>query len=134
MFNVIFISLIIIYFTTLIICAYSIVYLGKNYKDYGTKLIALLIGLIIFIFGVIYSTFFVLALMIYYSDEINILFWKITILSGLGGLAIVVSVFSFFKEYKKIPHIIIIPYTILFGFILGYLFFPSSIPSSSLGI
>ena len=102
-------------------------YMIKNYANYGTKLTALMFGFIIFIFGVIYSTFFLLSLIFFYSDQINILFWKITIISGIGGLGIVITVFSFLKEYKKIPIFAILPYAILYGVIIGYLFFPNSL-------
>ncbi len=105
----------------------SSILLLRNRTSYGTELNIYLNVAIIINGGIIYSSFFVFSLLFYTSKEINILFWKISIISGFLSLIIYFILYSFFKEYKKVQIFPFLCLSILFGFLIGILFIPNSI-------
>ncbi|MFX0041499.1 MAG: hypothetical protein ACFE8L_01185 [Candidatus Hodarchaeota archaeon] len=97
----------------------TIYYLIQNYEKYGTKLMQILLILTIINFGVIHSTLFVLSAFIYISELINLMFWKISIISYMTLLIQISLFYSFIKDYKKIPIFPYLIFTIILGLLIG---------------
>jgi len=127
MYNPLTISVIIVYFICLIICIFTIVHIFHHHKIFGTVLSSILTILAVFIIGIIYSTLSIFSIIIYQSEYVNLLLWKLSIIMGFVALETVVIVSSFMIEYKKIPFFPVLCYTILLGFLIGSLFFLDSI-------
>jgi len=119
--------LIIGYVFSLSMSILTIYYLIRNYDKYGTKLMQLLILLTIVNLGVIHSTLFLLSVFVYISELINLLFWKISIISYLIILIQLSLFYSFIKDYKKIPIFPYLIFTIIFGLLIGNILSPDSI-------
>ncbi|MFX1572403.1 MAG: hypothetical protein ACFFB0_06610 [Promethearchaeota archaeon] len=79
----------------------------------------LLIVITLVSFGVIYSTLFVISIAFYYSDIINIFLWKSSMINYIIVLLELSLLFSFIKEYKKIPIIPYFLFTVLLGLLIG---------------
>jgi len=87
----------------------------------------ILILLTIANFGVIHSTFFLMSVFVYNSELINLLLWKISIISYLIILIQLSLFYSFIKDYKKIPIFPYLIFTIIFGLLIGNILSPDSI-------
>ena len=74
------ISLIIGYVLILILSAYTVIQIFRHRNKYGTQLIAILNIANTFVAGIIYSTFFMFSVVIFISNDINILLWKLLFL------------------------------------------------------
>jgi len=120
-------SLIIGYILILILSTYTVIHILRYPKKYGTDLIAFLNVAYTFISGILYSTFFVFSVVIFISYDVNILLWKILLVTGFITLLITSIIYSFFNEYKKIKPFPFIFFTLLFGLLLGALITPDSI-------
>lgn len=127
MYNPLTISVIIVYFICLIICIITIVHIVHHHKNFGTVLNLILNVIAVFLIGIIYSTLFIFSIIIYQSENVNLLLWKLSIIMGFVSLEIVIIVSSFMIEYKKTPFFPLLCYTILLGFLVGSLFFLDSI-------
>lgn len=127
MYNPLTISVIIVYFICLIIIIFTIVHVARHHKNFGTVLNSILTIISVFFIGIIYSTLFIFSIIIYLSEYVNLLLWKLSVIMGFVSLEIVVLVSSFMIEYKKIPFFPLLCYTILLGFLIGSLFFLESI-------
>ncbi|MBY9003725.1 MAG: hypothetical protein KGD73_07110 [Candidatus Lokiarchaeota archaeon] len=121
------ISLMIGYFIIVGFTCYTISYITKNRKKFGTDLIAFLNSAIIFSGTLIYSTFFILSIVFHFSEEINITLWKLSIIFELISLIITTFIYSFFREYHKIQILPVAYIVLLFGLIVGLLFRENSI-------
>ena len=121
------ISLIIGYFIIFIISFYTVIQIFRQRNKYGTVLIAFLNSVNTFISGILFSTFFMFSVVIFISNDINILMWKISLVIGFITLLITSIVYSFFNEYKKIKIFPFIYFTLLFGLLIGALGTPDSI-------
>ena len=99
----------------------------RNRKDYGTQLIGILIAATAFSIGVIQATFYIFSVVFFISEQINILFLKLSILNWFIILIITTLLFSFFREYKKIKPFPFLFYTLLLGLLIGALLTPDSI-------
>lgn len=121
------ISLIIGYIITLCLSVITIIHIIQYRKKYGTELIAFLLAATVLTTGIIYSTLFVFSVTFFISYEINVLFWKLSIVSGVTTLMIASIVYSFFNEYKKIKPFPFLYYTLLLGMLMGALLAPDSI-------
>ena len=119
--------LVIGYIFSLFVSIFTIYVLIQHYNKYGTKLLDILIILTIINFGVIHSTSFILSIIIYISDLINLLFWKISIVSYLAVLMQISLFYSFIKDYKQIPISPYLIFIIIFGLLIGNIFSPDSI-------
>jgi len=126
MYNPLTISVIIVYFICLIVSIITIVHIF-HHKIFGTVLNSVLNILAVFIIGIIYSTLSIFSIIIYQSEYVNVLLWKLSIILGFLALEIVLIVSYFMIEYKKIPFFPLLSYTILLGFLIGSLFFLDSI-------
>lgn len=120
-------SLIIGYFLIFILSTYTIIQIFKHRNKYGTELIAYLNIANTFIAGILYSTFFIFSVVIFISYDVNILLWKISLVTGFITLLITSIIYSFFNEYKKIKPFPFIYFTLLFGLLVGALATPDSI-------
>ena len=123
MFNFLTISLIIGYILITSASIISIIYIITHQKDYGSQLIVVLNILGIIFPGIIYSTFVIISLIFYPSEFL----WKLSICFGFISFGITAIIYSFLKEYKKIPIFPYLCYTSLFGFLLGSLFLTDSV-------
>ncbi|MFW9950598.1 MAG: hypothetical protein ACFFKA_10810, partial [Candidatus Thorarchaeota archaeon] len=64
---------------------------------------------------------------IFFSPQLNLLVWKLSIISGFITLTVTIIILSFFREYKKLP---LSPFIVLFtfyGLLVGTLILPDSI-------
>ena len=120
-------SLIIGYFFILSLGLVVTIHIFRNRKNYGTSLIGLLTAATVFSLGVIHATFYILSVVFFISEQINILFWKFSILAWFISLIITSLLFSFFREYKKIKPFPFIFYTLLLGLLIGAILTPDSI-------
>jgi len=120
-------SLIIGYFFIFSLGLVVTIHIFRNRKNYGTKFIGLLTAATVFSLGVIHATFYILSVVFFISEQINILFLKFSILAWFISLIITSLLFSFFREYKKIKPFPFIFYTLLLGLLIGALLTPDSI-------
>ncbi len=121
------ISLIIGYIIILCLSAITIIHIIRYRKKYGTELIAFLLAATVLTGGIIYSTLFVFSVTFFISNEINVLFWKLSLVSGVISLIISSFEYSFFHEYKKIKSFPFLYYAFLLGMLIGALLTPDSI-------
>ena len=121
------ISLIIGYIVILCLSVITIVHIIRHRKKYGTELIAFLLAVTVLTGGIIFSTLFVFSVTFFISYEINVLFWKLSLVSGVISLIISSFVYSFFNEYKKIKPFPFLYYALLLGMLIGALISPDSI-------
>ncbi|MHA1486662.1 MAG: hypothetical protein ACTSSC_05775 [Promethearchaeota archaeon] len=120
-------SLIIGYVLILILSIYTVIQIFRHRNKYGTQLIALLNIANTIIAGILYSTFFMFSVVIFISHDVNILMWKISLVTGFITLLFTSIIYSFFNEYKKIKPFPFIYFTLLFGLLIGALATPDSI-------
>lgn len=121
------ISIIIGYFMTLCLTSVTIFKLIKYRRSYGTRLISYLNIATISNSGFIFSTSYLFSVVFFISNSINLILWKISLISGSISLIITSFIYSFFKEYRKIQIIPVLIITILFGLQIGVLLLPGSI-------
>ncbi|MBY8980544.1 MAG: hypothetical protein KGD72_09150 [Candidatus Lokiarchaeota archaeon] len=121
------ISLITGYVLILILSTYTVIQIFQHRDKYGTQLIAFLNIANTFIAGILYSTFFIFSVVVFISHDVNILMWKISLVTGFITLLITSIIYSFFNEYKKIKPFPFVYFTLLFGLLLGALATPDSI-------
>lgn len=127
MYNIFLYFLLIGYFIIAGICLYTVINIVGNKEKYKTNLSAFLLILTLFNTGVIYSGLYVFSIIFYYSELINTLMWKASLISGFVSLAITSIIYGFLMEYKKIPIVTSIVYITLFGFLIGTLMAEDSI-------
>ena len=120
-------SLIIGYILILILSTYTIIHIFQHRNKYGTQLIAFLNIANTIIAGIVYSTLFMFSVVIFISYDVNILLWKISLVTGFITLLFTSIIYSFFNEYKKIKPFPFIYFTLLFGLLVGALATPDSI-------
>ncbi|NVM16823.1 MAG: hypothetical protein HWN80_03845 [Candidatus Lokiarchaeota archaeon] len=121
------ISLIIGYFFILSLSLIVTIHTIRNRKNYGTPFMGLLIAAIAFFLGFIHATLYTLSVVFFISEQLNILFWKFSILAWFVSLIITSLLFSSFREYKKIKSFPFLFYTLLLGLLIGALLVPDSI-------
>lgn len=121
------ISLIIGYIIIICLSVITIIHIIRFRKKYGTELIAFLLAASVLTGGIIFSTLFVFSVTFFFSYEINVLFWKLSLVSGVISLIISSFVYSFFNEYKKIKPFPFLYYALFLGMLIGALLTPDSI-------
>ncbi len=122
-----FIFIIIGYICVFFISIYTVIYIFRHQQNYGIRYTAVLYFLTIFNAVVIYSTLYLFSIIIFFSENINLIFWKLSIIFGIIELLLISLIYTFLKEYKKIPYFPFTFFTILFGILIGSLFSPNSI-------
>ena len=126
MYSIFFVLLEIGYFFIFCLCVFTLIHIIRFQKNFGVKLMAYLNFLTVFN-AVIYSSLYISSITIYFSDTINVILWKCSIVSGFVGLCLTSLIYTFLKEYKKVPEFPFLFFITIFGFLIGALFYPSSI-------
>ncbi|MFW9820937.1 MAG: hypothetical protein ACFFE5_15120, partial [Candidatus Thorarchaeota archaeon] len=83
---------------------FTLIDIFKNHDKYGTKITAILNFFAIFNSGLLYSSLYMLSVFIMFSETINTLLWKICLISGFISLFITSLIYTFLKEFKRIPY------------------------------
>ncbi|MFX1503810.1 MAG: hypothetical protein ACFFDH_22805, partial [Promethearchaeota archaeon] len=99
----------------------------RNRKNYGTPFMGLLIAAVAFLIGCVHATLYTLSIILFISEQINIFLWKLSIIVWFIILVTASSLFSSFREYKKIKSFPFLFYTLFFGLLIGVLLVPDSI-------
>lgn len=99
----------------------------RNRKSFGTLYLALLFTAVAFVLGVIHASLYILSVLFFFSEEINILFWKFSILAWFVSLIITSLLFSSFRKYKKLQSFPFLFYALFLGLLIGALLTPDSI-------
>jgi len=115
------------YVFTLCVSIYTLNFIFTHPGKYGIKFTAILNFLAIFNAVVIYSTLYMLSVLILFSESINILLWKLSIIFGFISLFITSLIYTFLKEFKRIPYFPFLIFTMLFGLLIGSFFSPNSV-------
>ncbi|MHA2007662.1 MAG: hypothetical protein ACXABO_10390 [Promethearchaeota archaeon] len=88
---------------------------------------AVLNFLTIFIAIVIYSSLYVLSITFYFSEILNLILWKLSVVSGFLSLILTSLIYTFLKEYKTSPDFPFLYFIVLFGFFIGVIISPTSV-------
>lgn len=123
-------SLLIGYIIVSLITIVSSIKILRNRIEYGTELNMYLNLAAIFNGGIIFSSFFLFSILFYISDEISILLWKASIITGFTSLIINAITYSFFKKYRKVQSFPFLYLAMMFGLLIGILILPNSIQFS----
>ncbi|MFW9824451.1 MAG: hypothetical protein ACFFE4_16020 [Candidatus Thorarchaeota archaeon] len=75
----------------------------------------------------IYSSLYIISITLFFSEAFNIFLWKFSIISGVVSLLLTSLIYTFLKEYKKLPDFPFLIFIGLLGFLVGALLFPDSI-------
>lgn len=127
MYAVFFVLLEIGYFSIFCLCVFTLIHIIRFQKNYGVKFMAVLNFLTIFNAVLIYSSIYIISITIHFSETINITLWKVSIISGFASLILTSLIYTFLKEYKKIPDFPFLIFIAFFGFLIGALYYPNSI-------
>ncbi len=128
--GLIFIILIVGYIIELVFTFYVIINRGLKRKYEGSAINFILSSIALLGTAFIYTTLYLLSYLYYFSDSINIILWKLTILIGILCLINVALFYSFSYEYGRIPAIPFIIYIIFLGFTISILLDTNSISIS----
>ena len=126
----IFLVLIIGYFFSLGSSIFTSYYVIRHHEKYRTKLMSTLILLTVNNFGIISYTLFILSAVFYISDLINLLLWKILIISYFILLIKISVIYNFMRDYKNIPILPYLWFIILLGLLVGNIMSQDSIKIS----
>ena len=124
--SIIFILLVIGYIFIFCLCIFTLIHLIRFKENYGVKFIAYINFLAVFSV-IIYSSLYFISTTIYFSESLNLILWKLSIASGFSSFLFISLIYTFLKEYKKIPDFPFLYFLTLFGFLIGALIFPDSI-------
>lgn len=113
----------IIFFTSI----FTLIHIVRFHENFGVKFMAILSFLTIFNAVIVYSSLYIYPITFFISEPINLLLWKLSILSGFISLILTTLIYTFLKEYKKIPNFPFLLFITLFGLLIGFLFSPNSI-------
>ncbi len=127
MYGIFFVLLEIGYFFIFCLCVFTLIHIIRFQKNSGVKMMAYLNFLNVFNAVIIYSSLYISSITIYFSDTINVILWKLSIVSGFMSLILSSLIYTFLKEYKKVPDFPFLFFIGLFGFLIGALLYPSSI-------
>jgi hypothetical protein len=127
MYTVFFVLLEIGYFSIFCLGVFTLIHISRFQQNYGLKLMASLNFLTIFNAVIIYSSIYIISITLYFSDFVNLILWKISIVSGFVSLILTSLIYTFLKEYKKTTDIPLLIFLSFFGFLIGALFDPNSI-------
>ncbi len=130
MLNLTGIILLIGYIVILVISIVSTLHITRNRIAYGTELNMYLNIAAIFNGGIIFSTFFILSILFYVSDDLSVFLWKGSIITGFISLIINAIIYSFFKKYRKVQSFPFLYLAMMLGLLIGILILPSSIQFS----
>ncbi len=109
---------------------YTIFFIFTHPEKFGTKINAVLNSISIFHGGIIFSGLYFISVIFFFSEMINIILWKISLIFGFISLMWMALMYSFLKEFKKIPYFPFLYFMIIFGLLLSSLMMPNSIQVS----
>ena len=115
------------YIYTVILTSFTLLHVIRNQQKYITNLLIILTISTLIITGFIYSTLSVFSVILFISESINLLIWKVALIFGFLILGITTFLYVFIKEYKKIPIGPTLFFSGVFGLLIGSLFLPGSI-------
>ncbi len=118
------------YIVISIITIVSTSHILRNRIAYGTELNMYLNIAAIFNGGIIFSTFFIFSILFYVSDNLSVILWKGSIITGFISLIINAIIYSFFKKYRKVQSFPFLYLAMMFGLLIGILILPGSIQYS----
>jgi hypothetical protein len=121
------ITLIVGYIFILSIGTYTLFNIYKHPADFGARITTILNFFTVLNAIFIYSTSFLLSIIFFFSKDMNLIIWKLSLISGFIGLLLLSLIYSFLIEYKKIPYFPFLYFIILFGLLIGFLYSPDSI-------
>ena len=119
------------YIFIICISAYTLLYILTHQEKYGIKFTAILNFLTIFNACMIYSTLYFISVIYFFAEGINILLWKLSLIFGFLGLILSSLIYTFLKEFRKIPYFPFLFFMILFGLLIGSFFMPNSVQFST---
>jgi len=125
--NFFLITLIIGYTCILLVTIYILIHLVRYHHNYGIKTIAALNFLTIFDTVIIYSTLYLLSIIFFFSEVVNLILWKLSIIFGFVSLILTSITYSFLVKKKKISYFPLVYFNALFGLLIGSLFSSNSI-------
>lgn len=112
---------------TLFVGIYTLIYILRHPSEYGIKFTAILNFLALFNAVIVYSPLYLLSISFVFSETINILLWKLSVVVGFISLFITSLIYTFLKEFRRIPYFPFLIFTTLFGLLLGSFFSPNSV-------
>lgn len=118
------------YIVVLVMTIVSTLHILRNRIAYGTELNMYLNISVIFNGGIIFSTFFIFSILFYVSDDLSVILWKGSIITGFISLIINAIIYSFFKKYRKVQSFPFLYLAMMFGLLIGILILPGSIQFS----
>ena len=126
--NVIFFILLAIGFIFIFcISIFTLIHLIRFKEKFGVRFIAYINFMAVFVANIIYSSLYFISITMYFSESLNLILWKLSIASGILSFIFISLMYTFLKEYKKIPDFPFLYFLTLFGFLIGFLFFPDSL-------
>lgn len=130
MYIVLFVALGVGYFFIFCVSVFTLIHIIHYHENYGIKLMAFLNFLTLFNAIIIYSSLYISSITIFFSETINIVLWKLSIFSGSISLLLITLIFTFLKQYKRVPDFLFLILIALFGVLIGSLVLPDSIKMS----
>lgn len=125
--SIIFILLVIGYIFIFCFGIFTLIHLIRFKENYGVKFIAYINFLAVFSAIIIHSSLYLISITIYFSESLNLILWKLSTASGFLSFLFISVIYTFLKEYKKIPDFPFLYFLTLFGFLIGSFFIPDSI-------
>ncbi len=125
--SVLSISLYIGFLTCICVSITTIIHLSINHKKYGIKTISILNIIILLFIGILFQVHYYASIEIYYSDIINRIIFKYTIITECISLLLYTIAFSFLRRYGKIPMVKFLFFTFIYSLVVGNLISDSSI-------
>ncbi len=120
------ISIILIIISTTI-SIMGIIYGLTHREIYGSKISVYLNNLLFLFFGIFFFTFFILSSNKYFSKEIALILWNMSLIIWLISVALLNAAHSFAIEHKKIITLSTFLYSLLGGICIVLLLSPDSI-------
>ncbi|MFX1363592.1 MAG: hypothetical protein ACFFCE_09720 [Promethearchaeota archaeon] len=109
---------------------YTIIFFFTHHEKFGIKFNAILNSISIFHACIIYSGLYFISVIFFFSEVINIILWKISLIFGFISLMWIALMYAFLKEFKKIPYFPFLYFMIVFGLLLSSFMMPDSIQVS----
>jgi hypothetical protein len=127
MYGVFFVLLEAGFITIFCLVVFTLIHIVRFRQKHGVKFIVFLSVLTIFNAVIIYSSIYIISITIYFSETFNLFLWKISVVSGFISLILNTLIYTFLKEFKRIPDFPFLIFIGFFGFLIGALFYPNSI-------
>lgn len=119
--------LIVGYIFSMCISVITLIYIVRHHKDYGMMKNLILHIITIIMIGIFYSSFYVISIVISFTNIVNLLLWKISVILGFLSCMIILLNYSFIVNNNKIKSLPVLYLTMLFGILIGTIFCLDSI-------